>query len=89
MVGQMTWRGWGGTRVCAHVNTLLGPPVNPRVQDGATALIWSAENGHLDVARLLLDSKADIHAANKVPQFAHNPNTLTLMLASPSVWPAF
>ena len=40
------------------------------MQDGATALIQSASSGHVEVARLLLDSKADIHAATQVPQAA-------------------
>ena len=31
-------------------------------------MIMSATSGRLDVVRLLLDSKADIHASNKVPQ---------------------
>jgi hypothetical protein len=35
-------------------------------QDGSTALILSATIGHVDVVRLLLDSKADILAAKKV-----------------------
>jgi hypothetical protein len=36
------------------------------MQNGWTALIVSAQNGHLEVALLLLDSNADIHAASKV-----------------------
>ncbi len=36
------------------------------VQEGWTALIVSAQYGHLDTARLLLDSKADINAATTV-----------------------
>ncbi len=39
---------------------------HPRVQDGTTALIKSAQNGHVEVARLLLEGKADIHAATQV-----------------------
>ncbi len=35
-------------------------------QDGGTALIMSAQYGHLDTTRLLLDSKADINAATQV-----------------------
>ena len=38
------------------------------MQDGWTALITSAQNGHVDVAQLLLESKADIHEATQVPQ---------------------
>ena len=29
------------------------------VQDGQTALMWAAEKGHADCARLLLDAGAD------------------------------
>ena len=47
-----------------HVTTLG----HPRAQDGKTALMVSAQDGHMEVARLLLDSKADIHAADKVPR---------------------
>jgi hypothetical protein len=36
------------------------------VQNGATALFVCAQDGHLEVARLLLDSGADIHTAIKV-----------------------
>jgi hypothetical protein len=33
-------------------------------------MIASADSGHVEVARLLLNSKADIHAASKVPSAA-------------------
>ncbi len=64
------WRGLrqggaGSPAVCrarAHVTA-----DRPRVQAGGTALIVSASNGNLEMARLLLESKADIHAADKVP----------------------
>jgi hypothetical protein len=36
-------------------------------------LYASAEKGHMEVARLLLDSKADIHAADKVPRSGPPP----------------
>ncbi len=36
-------------------------------QEGNTALIISASSGRLDMVRLLLDRKADIQAASKVP----------------------
>ena len=55
--------------VQTHVNTLC----QPRVQDGWTALHASAQNGHIEVARLLLDSKADIHAATEVPRSGPPP----------------
>jgi hypothetical protein len=48
-------------------------PCHPCEQGGWTALIQSAQNGHLEVARLLLDSKADTHAATKVPRSALPP----------------
>jgi hypothetical protein len=35
-------------------------------QSGATALFMSAHNDHLEVARLLLESKADINAEGQV-----------------------
>ena len=37
------------------------------LQDGRTALTCSAENGHVDITQLLLESKADVHAAENVP----------------------
>jgi hypothetical protein len=37
------------------------------VQAGAIALHKSAEKGYVDAARLLLESTADIHTADKVP----------------------
>jgi hypothetical protein len=41
-------------------------PLSPK-QDGNTALIMTASSGRLDVVQLLLDSKADLQAASKVP----------------------
>ncbi len=35
-------------------------------QDGATGLFIAAEEGHLEVVRLLLDSRSDPNAADKV-----------------------
>jgi ankyrin repeat protein len=45
------------------------------VQNGFTALIKSAQNGHVEVARLLLDSRADIHAATQVRRAAQGVRT--------------
>ena len=36
-------------------------------QAGLTGLFTASFNGHLDVVRLLLDSKADANLANQVP----------------------
>jgi hypothetical protein len=44
-------------------------PFNPHplvCQDGYTGLYWAAFDGHLEVVRLLLDSRADPSAAKKV-----------------------
>ncbi len=50
------------------------------LQDGYTAIIASAQNGHVEVAMLLLNSGADIHAASKVRRAAQGmrirPNNL-------------
>ena len=35
-------------------------------QNGTTALIVAAQQGHIEVATLLLDRKANIESANKV-----------------------
>ncbi len=43
------------------------------MQAGRTALYVSAGSGHVEVARLLLESKADIHAADTVPRSAPAP----------------
>ncbi len=45
------------------------------MQDGRTALIVSALNGHAEVVRLLLDSRADIHAATQVRRAAQGVRT--------------
>ncbi len=36
------------------------------LQAGWTALLWAAENGRMDCARLLLDAGADKHATSNV-----------------------
>ncbi len=36
------------------------------MQDGYTGLYWASYKGHLEVVRLLLDSRADPNAAKKV-----------------------
>ncbi len=36
------------------------------MQEGATALFVSAQSGHFEMVQLLLDSKANIHAATTV-----------------------
>ncbi len=38
-------------------------------QDGSTALTCSAKNDHINITQLLLESKADIHTADKVVFF--------------------
>jgi ankyrin repeat protein len=40
-------------------------------QDGSTGLQMAAQNGHLEVVRLLLDSRADLNLAREVsPPFS-------------------
>ena len=36
-------------------------------QDGSTPLHFAADNGHVEVARLLINHKANVNAVNKVP----------------------
>lgn len=50
-------------KVQRHLET--DADVNARGRDGRTALIWAANNGHIDVARLLLDKGADVNAEDK------------------------
>ncbi len=45
------------------------------MQYGYTALIKSAGHGNVEAAQLLLESKADIHAATQVPQAAQAMRT--------------
>ena len=42
------------------------PRCRPRVQIGGTALIVSAQGGHVEVVRLLLEKGANVHAAAQV-----------------------
>ena len=45
---------------------MLRAPHHRARQDGTTGLIPASKNGHLEVVRLLLDSKADANLADKV-----------------------
>jgi ankyrin repeat protein len=48
----------------------------PIVQAGLTGLFMASMNGHLDVVRLLLESKADANLADQVPVLAPFPKQL-------------
>jgi hypothetical protein len=81
---------------CTHETTLcLAPPPPSRPlphlcllhhrawQDGFTGLFLALQNGHLEVVRLLLDSKADANLANKVqplPPFHPTPRPVRCRL---------
>ena len=41
----------------------------PFIQDGTTALIYAAENGHSDVVSLLVEAHADINLPDEVMDF--------------------
>ncbi len=40
------------------------------LQDGETALHSASSNGHIELAKLLIDRGADIHAKNNVSGYA-------------------
>jgi ankyrin repeat protein len=61
----LNWQGAQSYAVCRC--RLFFFVIHAREQDGNTALILVATSGRLDVVQLLLDSKADINAASKVP----------------------
>ncbi len=42
-----------------------------QIQDGCTALIWAASNGHTDCVRLLVEGGADKDAKSTVRHWAH------------------
>jgi hypothetical protein len=46
--------------------SLIIPPLVMMMQDGRTALMMAANNGHLEVVRLLLEKDADIQAKDEV-----------------------
>ena len=37
------------------------------VQDGTTPIYMAAQDGHVDTVRVLVESKADVNAADSVP----------------------
>ncbi len=45
---------------------------------GTTALINSADKGHLEICRLLVSSKADVNSSRKT--YAHTPNIFCIFL---------
>jgi ankyrin repeat protein len=47
---------------------------NTRTQDGETALIMAAGEGHADCARLLLDAGADTRAKDRVRHLKRSSN---------------
>ena len=55
-------------------------------QDGRTVLITSAAGGHVEVARLLLEKGADIHAAVQVQGWGGQAGWAYLNLSSFSVF---
>jgi ankyrin repeat protein len=46
-------------------------PSNPLVQDGLTALLMAAQNGHWEVVSTLLDGGADASIASEVRTYVH------------------
>ena len=52
---------WFTTLSCTYVYTSLNC-----VQHGNTALYWAAEEGHVEVVKLLLQKTADVSIENKV-----------------------
>ncbi len=45
----------------------------PSMQAGLTGLVMASMNGHVDVARLLLESKADANLADQAPATRNHP----------------
>jgi ankyrin repeat protein len=45
-----------------QVRTLLNNGANPNASGGMTALMYAAQNGHLETAKLLIDKGADVNA---------------------------
>ena len=56
---------WAQQAECACL--MLGVP-HLIAQTGSTPLYIAAQNGHLDIVRLLLDRSANVDAANKVSE---------------------
>ena len=54
---------------CLFLDSFAGltPPFAAPHQDGSLCLYMAAHNGHAEAARLLLEHKADVNAAGKVP----------------------
>ena len=49
-----------------HCERLCSQPLH--LQDGSTGLILASASGNMDVVKLLIDNKACVNAASKVPQ---------------------
>jgi ankyrin repeat protein len=49
------------------VKTLIdaGAGVNAKDEDGATALLWAAVEGHTETAKVLIDAGADVNTKDK------------------------
>ena len=67
-----------GTRACTtHAPSLASPPPPltcarlPAGQEGATALMFASQNGHVEAMRVLIEKGALIEAANEVSIHSH------------------
>jgi ankyrin repeat protein len=47
-------------------------------QEGWTPCIMAAQNGHIEVMKILLESGADVNASSKVPMLAYLPHPMIL-----------
>ena len=73
-------RAAGGRGRAGHDLDVTGLPFASSRQVGASSLMYASHNGHLDIVKALLESRADVNAKNLVNMRGHWRDLMTIRL---------